>query len=356
MTQSISDDAPSRGGRNFLLLSTVSAQQTQGRLFQALSDGLRDRGHLTHVVLRTLPRGILPKLRRLVGMELRNVVLVTQADVLVVHSSLALNLLPILAARMLGRPVLAFVWDIMPDAPRAAGLIENRLLLGLYERAERLGYRLVSTIVIPSADYEPSLARWGHTPKIIPLWPADPLVSPEVSSGNSETLRVGFAGRVDVLRGLDSAIEMLIERWMGDRIELNLFGPDDPPQALVDRAAHDDRFDLVAHGFVPPELLQERLGAMDVGCVCLAPELDMPAFPSKTMAYLSAGLPVVFCGPKMPAFEEWITSHGFGFVLRDKKMVLSPDSVRATRDALEDRRNAYYESMRDKWFSLDRLL
>lgn len=356
MTQPIAADAPSRRGRSFLLLSTVSPQQTQGRLFQALSDGLRDRGHLPHVVLRTLPRGILPKLRRLVGTELRNVVLVARTDVLVVHSSLALNLLPILAAKMLGRPVLAFVWDILPDAPRAAGLIENRLLLWLYERAERLGYRLVSTIVIPSADYEPWLVRSGRAPEIVPLWPADPLLSPDVSGGSSETLRVGFAGRVNTLRGLESAIDMLIERWMGDRIELNLFGPDDPPEALLDRAAHDDRFDLIAHGFVPTGILQERLSALDVGCVCLAPEVALPAFPSKTMAYLSAGLPVVFCGPKMPAFEEWITSHGFGFVLRDEKMVLSPDSIRATRDALENRRNAYYESMSDKWFCLDYLL
>lgn len=356
MMQPTSTEALSGRGRQFLLLANVSSRQTQGRLIEALSDGLRDRGHRTRVVLRALPRGSMHKLRRLVATELRNVLLATRTDVLIVHSSLALNLLPILTARLLRRPVLAFVWDIFPDSSRIAGLMDNKLILWLYAHLERLACRLATAVVVPSADYVPALARWDRAVEVLPHWPIDPLLSPGARAGNLDILRVAFAGRVDGLRALDSAIEMLVERWTGDRLELNLFTSDDPPQSLIDRAASDERFDLVTHGFLPPEVLQERLSAMDVGWVCLAPDFTLPAFPSKTMAYLSAGLPVVFSGPEMPALEDWITGHGFGFVLRDKKMELSPDSVRATRAALENRRTAYYESMRDRWFCFDHLL
>lgn len=356
MTRPSSSDVFSGERRQFLLLANVSSRQTQGRLIEALSDGLRERGHRTRVVLRALPRGRFPKLRRLLGTELRNVFLVARTDVLVVHSSLAFNLFPILTARLLRRPVLAFVWDIFPDSSRVAGRLDNKLVLWLYARLEQLACHLASAVVVPSADYVPALARWDRAAEVVPHWPIDPLLSPGPGSGNLGILRVGFAGRIDGFRALDSAIDMLVERWTGDRLELNLFTSDDPPQALVDRAGSDDRFDLITHGFLPPEVLQERLRAMDVGWVCLAPDFPLPAFPSKTMAYLSAGLPVVFSGPEMPALEDWITSHGFGFILRDEKVVLSPNAVRATRAALESRRSAYCESMSDKWFSFDYLL
>jgi hypothetical protein len=340
----------------FLMISNSSSHQTTARLTSVLSDRLRDQGHPTQVRLRALPRGIVPKLRSLLVSELQNVALIRRADVVVVHTPLALSLLTLFSARLLGRSVLSFIWDLHPESNRLIGTMRNPLLLNLFWLLERAGLLLSSRLLISTEDYRPFLGALGWKARVVPIWPCDPVV--ELSPPEDRdvgTLRIGFAGQINSIRGLAEGIDEVLDSWQGKKVELHLFSGDASPERLVQRASSDPRLRIVEHGFVDPIHLQRHLAELDLGWVCLDSSFRLPAFPSKIMAYLCAGLPVLYTGPALPALSRWLTTHRLG-VATSPGGALGQREIADLRRNFEGRRAAYFAEMQDQCSSLGHLL
>jgi hypothetical protein len=342
--------------RRVLILANGNALQTTGRLMEALAIGLRRQDHEVVTVLRTFPRGVLAKLRTMISTELSNAIRVARADVVVVHTALSLSLMPMTVARLLRRPVIALVWDIYPDSTRLRGNIRSPALLWTYRLGERLGYRLASALVALSDDYRSALPGRRENVRDLPPWPCDPIRPVEAGrSPHPGLLRIGFAGQVNNIRGLERGLDDLVRSWTGDRIELHVFSRDRCPDALQQVVDAEPRTKLVEHGFLAPDLLQEQLQLLDMGWVCLDPHFSLPAFPSKTMAYLCAGVPILYSGPRMPALEHWLEHNGFGVTARPG-IALSPSVLDELTREFPAARSAYLARMEHEWFDLGRLL
>lgn len=338
------------------LVSNGSPTQTTARLFATLADGLRLHGHSVEFTMRQLPRGIWPKLKTLPGAEAANARRMWRIDVFIVHTPLALSVLSILIARMMGRRVVAFVWDLHPESTRIVGNLRNPILLSGYWLLERMALALASSIVIPSTDYAPAVRRWQHKVRTVPLWPCDsvaPVENPEprIDAGD---LHVGFAGQINGIRALAPGVETLLGAWKGDRLRLHLFSKDDCPDDLAALAARSDRLEIVHHGEVAPEILQKELRNLDAGWVSLDPDFDLPAFPSKALAYICAGIPVLFNGPPLRGYREWLKGSGLGICIDESPF--GPADLRALADGFAASREAYFSVMEERWFEVESLL
>lgn len=217
------------------------------------------------------------------------------ADTVVVHTALAPNLPLIAAARVLRRPVTALVWDIYPPCDARPGPWRM-----LWRIAERAALRAVTRVVVPSADYLLPVRRAGaRCASVVPLWPTTP-IHPGTPRRADPRIRIAYAGAVDRFRDPVAAFGRL---GPVPGLRLHLFGP-----GVAN--ASDER--VIAEGTLQARDLVDRLSGFDYGLVCLAPAHDGPAFPSKAITYVAAGIPILYHGPPQPAFEAFLAVHGLG--------------------------------------------
>lgn len=283
-----------------LFLGFGSEQQTTNMLFKKLADAASS--HVDSVFkIRRLPAGVANKLRYGLRQIAEDWRLARQHDRVVVYASAALSLPILLACKLLGRPTAVFVWDIYPDSKVHASGGKKGPSIALHDCLERAGLRLASQIWVPSTDYlhAPSLARHRHKVGILPLWPTlqridrkpQPLADP---------VRVLFTGQVLASRGLEPAYLRLIDVF-GPRVELHIYGEIVEPLS----PAFEDRHRVIYHGLKPQAELIPEAQSYDFALICLEQEYPLPAAPSKSLFYLSLGLPMLYFGPKMSFLDEY---------------------------------------------------
>jgi len=298
------------------MLANGNANQTTGRLFTTLARRLSERNQV-QLRLRQFPRGVFRKLPALLRTELANCQSVLKSDRLIVHSSLSLSFLTMVVARCTGRPVIAFIWDFYPESSQQYGSLRNPLLILLYRMSERFAYRMCERIFVPSADYARFPALKGFRGiEVMPLWPCDPLLEPVRRKPSDRTLRIVFAGQINLIRGLPQSIERLARSWRS-QVWIEIFSTSPPGEELGRAAERCANLRLVHHGFVPPDELPRRLRNSLFGLVSLDRSFSLPAFPSKILTYLAAGIPVIYDGPRMPALETALYDAGVGLSLAD---------------------------------------
>lgn len=294
-----------------------TTNQTTGILFTDLARVLRERGVEVDLELRSFPNGVFKKVVALLRRALGCWATMREADGLVVHTALSLSLPEMVCARLQRKPVVAFVWDIYPKSAELAGNIRNPLVLACYTVTERFGYALSTRILVPSSDYLSMVPESRGKIALYPLWPRGEIRERRVGSRVGGK-RVVFAGQINAIRGLDTAVDRLCCKFPGEHISLDIYSSDETPRALHDLVARKAG-GLTIHslGFVSPGLLDGRLGDYDFGLVPLDPNFELPSFPSKILTYLSAGLPLAYFGPEYPGLCGLIRRHSLGIVLSE---------------------------------------
>ncbi|QKE85632.1 glycosyltransferase [Arthrobacter sp. NEB 688] len=308
-------------------------------------------------MLRAFPRGVRSKLVALPRTELQNLRRLWRSDVLVVHTALSLSLVAIVAARLLKRPVVAFVWDIYPASTRIAGNIRNPVLLRMYDVMERAATRSATRLLVPSEDYLPFLPRAARSRALLyPLWPTGPMTGEtSVRDWPVPVLSVAFAGQINGIRGLDGAVRQTLESAPeGVGVQLHIYSKDPTPDVLEQMAESDRRLSVVHHGFMGARELETELTTHHLGLVTLDPAFDLPAFPSKIAAYLSAGLPVLYVGRRMPALERVLTEAGIGGVASSGGLTIA--SLAQLFERYPVARRAHLRALDEQWSHVDRLL
>lgn len=299
-----------------LMLANGNANQTTGRLFITLEKHLSVR-HQTNLLLRQFPRGVFRKLLVMMRTEIESCRRVARSDVLIVHSSLSLSFITILFAKLMSRRIIAFVWDFYPASSRYSGNIRNPLLLLLGEETERLAYRMCERIFVPSADFARFPALKGiHGIEVVPHWPCDPLLTPIERRPKDGVFRIVFAGQIDVIRGLPRSIERLARSRFGP-VWIDIYSASPPNQEFDQVVERCPNLGLAHHGFVQPDELSRRMHNSLFGLVSLDASFSLPAFPTKILAYIAAGIPVIYDGPPMPALERTLRNTGVGLSMAD---------------------------------------
>ena len=338
-----------RAERRILLLCNGTEQQTTGRLFTEMAKRLSGR-YEVYLQLRSFPQGLLRKVKPLLTTEVRNCRRIISSDIIIVHSALSLSLLSMIWAKLLRRRIIAFIWDFYPASTRVAGNIKNPILLWIYGVTEAFAYRLADAIYVPTDDYADFPALNGYrNVRRLPLWSCDSLRSPQADVPTPGAVHLAFAGQINAIRGLDKVIATILSRDVG-KIVLHLFSKDDAPEPLALLAAADKNLEIRHHGFVEPSTLQDMLGGMDFGLIPIDKNFQLPAFPSKALAYLAAGLPIVYDGPPMPGLESVLRAHEIGMTL-SRFSRMDGTELKVWRTGFLERRDQYIASIDQEWQS-----
>jgi len=330
-----------------LLLCNGTEQETTGRLCMALARNL-ERHFAVRLRLRSFPTGILRKIPALVAGLAPRIPDILWADAIIVHTTFSLSLIDIVLARILGKKVYSLVWDIYPESFRIHGNISNPVLIGIQGLIEHLGYRLSTKMFVPSEDYIRFLPGYAQKKAtVMPLWTTDPVADVPAREVRDE-LRVVFAGQINVLRSLTDAFQCVLGAVSGP-IEAHLFSRDPAPDDLLGLAEREGRLMVSHHGFVSAEELQPILRTMDFGLVALVGDYNLPAFPSKIMAYAAAGLPILYSGPQSNrALADAISASGIGLVLDSERKMSKVDLEIFLREYPE-KRDRFLEASDRGW-------
>jgi glycosyltransferase involved in cell wall biosynthesis len=201
---------------------------------------------------------------------------------------------------------LLFIWDFFPDHYREIGRIPAGPVDWL-ARAWEQGLMDQFTVLLPTlpqnADYlrRRFKVRPGQTVRVAPIW-TDPAPVPEADRaavrrrhGLPEDRPIAvFGGQLIEGRGFDQMLAAAaVGRERGSPLQF-LFVGDGRLAPMIEAHALDlARENVLWRPAMTRKAYLQLLQACDVGMVATVPGVTSFSFPSKTLDYLRAGLPVI---------------------------------------------------------------
>lgn len=285
--------------------------QAASRIIVSLANRLTD-SHDTKITYSTNAKNRIVRILRRVGASLADIRHVLNADTVIVHTALTVNLLSIVAAKLMRRRVVAIAWDIYPhsfDFPHQRLPLPLWLLLKWIETCL---FKIVDRVVVPTADYqEAPILRDLSNISILPIWPTVE-AEPPVEPANDGVLSIVFGGQINPIRGVESALERIASATK-ETVVAHIFSQD----ALTEPSGGwPDNLRIKMHSFTSPKTYRELAKSMDAGLVSLHEKFPLPALPSKLNEYVLFGIPVIYVGPELFALESLIVETGVGVVLK----------------------------------------
>lgn len=221
----------------------------------------------------------------------------------------------------------AYLVDFFPFHHRAIGMMPGGPLLRLAHRVESALLRRFTVIGCMSPRGIDYLARrYALRPEqatgTVSLWGPRSAV-PGV---NSRAVRAAyglprdrpiavFGGQITHGRGIeDILLGADLARRRGSNL-LFLFVGRGPLVALVQQKIDEGAPNVRLAGEVGRDDYLALIAACDVGIVATVAEVDVPTFPSKTIDYLRAGLPVAASVEASTDFDQFVEAQGFGLAV-----------------------------------------
>ncbi len=211
--------------------------------------------------------------------------------------------------------------DVRPEIGRVSGDFSNPVLFGLLQRIDDWSCRQARPILVHSADMLNTLRarpRGGeYSIEIMNNFalPADGGSNEsavfELGAENNK-LTVIYAGNVGRFQGLGAIVDAM--GVVADRkdIALVVMGDGSAKADLIERA----RFNKSNVRFIdyqPVDFARKVIQQADIGLVALIPEMYKYAYPSKTMAYLEQGRPIIAAVEPESELSQDMQSQGYGF-------------------------------------------
>lgn len=226
-------------------------------------------------------------------------------DVVLVHETSPITVgLPAVLIKKLRRKTKLLFWvlDLWPESLQVAGGVNNKLVLGVFERIAKTCYRTSDQILISSRGFKDSICEKGDfSGKIVyfPNWAEEALNAshdyqlPVLPQG----FRIMFAGNIGEAQDFEStlnAMKILQERGVSN-VHLILVG-DGRKRQWVDKFIQQNSLGNTVHcvGQHPLESMGKFFAQSDVLYISLKDSLIFNlTCPTKLQAYMSAGKPVL---------------------------------------------------------------
>lgn len=228
-----------------------------------------------------------------------------------------------LAARLTGARFLYHCMDIHPEIGRISGEFRNPVVFGLLRRLDSATCRSANRVIVLSEDMASALrqrpSRDGIRCEVINNFSlpdyettAGREVLPSGFGKPAGRFRVLFAGNLGRFQGLESVVDAM--HCLRDRtdIELVLLGEGRAASALRERAGDLLGASVKFFPHQPVNVAREIMRTADAGLVTLTPGIYRYAYPSKTMAYLSEGLPLIVAVEPDSALSGFVRREGAG--------------------------------------------
>jgi colanic acid biosynthesis glycosyl transferase WcaI len=199
--------------------------------------------------------------------------------------------------------------DLHPDTQIRLGILKHPLLVWLLRAVERHSYRHCDGMTVICEAFKSHAATRGAGAEriaVIPNWIDTDRVRPEPELGAAFRSECGlgagdfvvlWAGTIGFVSGAMVLVDAAAKLRNDPRIRFLMVGEGPMRHSLEERAR---QLELDNIRFVPFQR-EDRLSAVqsagDVSVVTLLPELANSSVPSKVLAYLAAGRPVIAAVP-----------------------------------------------------------
>jgi glycosyltransferase involved in cell wall biosynthesis len=221
-----------------------------------------------------------------------------------------------------GTPFIYHCQDLHPEAAVIGGDLSHGRLYERLLRWDRATCLAAQRIVVLSRDMAESITRRGVPAERIsiinnPPLPVDPHSKPLIPQPLDErvpTVRFLFAGNIGRFQGLERLVAAA--RLVAGRVPFQLLfmGEGSAKPELIELAGELLGRRII---FLPHQSFATAHAAMrvcDYGVISLLPELYRFAYPSKSMAYWSAGCPVLSLVEPQSELAQTIREHELGYV------------------------------------------
>jgi colanic acid biosynthesis glycosyl transferase WcaI len=205
-------------------------------------------------------------------------------------------------------PVVFNAQDIWPDGLIKMGRIRNRGLVTLFRWTEKFVYRISTRITVVSQGMRGNLLAKGVEPgrvEVIPNWVDTDRIRPIAPSGLfrerhglADRFVVLFAGNIGFASALDSVLDAASLLKDDPRIVFLIVGEGSAKRALLRKAEERELNNVRFLTTQPAEDFPDVLASCDVTLVPLRKEMGSLSVPSKTLAFMAGGRPVLASVPE----------------------------------------------------------
>jgi colanic acid biosynthesis glycosyl transferase WcaI len=234
-------------------------------------------------------------------------VLAPGCDVIYVwHPPLTVGIAAAVIARLRGVRFVYDVQDIWPESALLSGMLQPGLIVRFLSRLERVVYRLADHILVVTEGARQNLIQKGVPAEKVSVarhW-IDVRVFTQVESDTRRAVRdrygwgdqfvVLFGGNIGLVQGLDCVVDAAAA-LPDDSTRIVMVGDGTDLSRLQERVATlglDRRVQFL--GRQPPDLMPALFAGADALLVHLKKsELSRLVIPTKTMAYLASGRPII---------------------------------------------------------------
>jgi glycosyltransferase involved in cell wall biosynthesis len=253
--------------------------------------------------------------------------------------------------------------DLNPEAALLAGLVTEDWKTRLLARLDYRSCRDAAALVILSKDMRATLSGRGidvSDVRVINNFVTFEIAeNTEVPTGLGKPpgrFRVLFAGNLGLVQDLETVIKAAHSLRDREAIEFVFVGGGALAPALQQQAG-----DLVGRSvyFYPYQPLSTTLRLMadaDLGLVSLSPGIHRVAFPSKTMAYLAAGCPILVVADPDSELAAFPESTGTGRSCRPENPDELAAAIAAEHDSGAGRDREHIHRVAREYFGEERAL
>lgn len=206
----------------------------------------------------------------------------------------------VLFKKITGRKLYTWVLDLWPESLKAAGGIENKWILSVFEWFAKLQYRNSDVIFVSSNGFKKNIkAKGDFASKIdlLPNWAEDEIKSSEILSIPTlpNGFNVVFTGNIGEAQDFDNVVEAAKLITPEEKIHFILVG-DGRKKCWVEEQIR--RFGLEDIIFVAGRYDMKYMGAFFHAADCLLlplkdDEIMNLTVPAKMQAYMTGGKPIV---------------------------------------------------------------
>lgn len=226
-----------------------------------------------------------------------------------------------LASKLIRARFIYYCMDLHPEIGRVSGDFSNHLIYSLLLRIDDWNCRQASSVLVHSEDMRNTLrARPRGSEYNIELFNNFALPAEQDPSIDSDwhldsitnRLTLIYAGNMGRFQGLETLLEAMGRIAHRKDIELIMMGEGVAKPGLIalqKKLSANARF----YDYQPVEVAKEAIQSADIGVVMLIPDMYKYAYPSKTMAYLEQGCPIIAVIEEESELAKTMQSEGYGF-------------------------------------------
>lgn len=229
-----------------------------------------------------------------------------------------------LAAKISGARLVYHCMDIHPEIGRISGEFKHPAIFSILRRIDIATCRSAARLVVLSQDMERAIrTRPGAEASKISIInnfsiPTYEQVSAEVSpefAKQANKFRVIFAGNLGRFQGLESFVDAMTLLKDRSDIEFVFMGGGRALQELMNRAAAAQISNIRFFPHQSVATAKAIIAEADLCVVSLLPKIIQYAYPSKTMAYLEEGRPLLVSVELDSALAETVQRENLGIAV-----------------------------------------